>query len=87
MPPAPTHETFDITLLKQFIVSNTFISKLADKLGLGNIGGYSSNTTTLPTATCSCLPCPEDYVRCLDPSHYHQSCPIIADYISQGLCK
>ena len=82
VPPAPTHETFDMILLEQFIVSNGFISKLADKLGLGNTGDHSPNTITLSTATCPHLPHPEGCVGYLDPSYYYQSCPIIADYIS-----
>jgi len=85
--PALACETFDMLLLEQFMVSDVFISKLVDKLGLGNIGGHPPNNTTLPTISHSCLPHPKGCVRCLNHSYYHQSCPIIADYISRGLCK
>ena len=87
VPPAPACKTFDMSLLKQFMVSDVFISKLADKLELGNIGGHLPNNTTLPTISHSWPPRPEGCVGCLDCSHYYQSCPIITDYISQGLCK
>jgi len=87
VPPAPACETFDMSLLEQFMVSDVFISKLADKLGLGNTGGHLPNNTTLPTVSHSRPPRPEGCVGYLDCSHYHQSCPIIADYISRGLCK
>jgi len=80
--PAPAHKTFDMLSLEQFMVSDVFISKLADKLGLGNTGGRPPNNTTLPTVSYSHPPRPEGCVGYLDRSHYHQSCPIIADYIS-----
>jgi len=87
VPLAPARKTFDMSLLEQFMVSDVFISKLADKLGLGNTRGHPSNNTTLSTVSYSRPPRSESCVGCLDRSHYHQSCPIIADYISQGLCK
>jgi len=71
VPPAPTHETFDMTLLEQFMVSNGFISKLVDKLGLGNTEGHLPNTIILPTATHPHPPHPVGCVGCLDPSHYY----------------
>ena len=73
--------------LEQFIVFNVFISKLADKLGLRNTGGRPPNNTTLLIVSHSHPPRSEGCVGCLDRSYYHQSCPIIADYISRGLCK
>ena len=87
IPSAPAHETFDMLSLEQFIVFNVFISKLADKLGLRNTGGRPPNNTTLLIVSHSHPPRPEGCVGYLDRSYYHQSCPIIADYISRGLCK
>ena len=87
IPPAPARKTFDMSLLEQFMVSDIFISKLVDKLGLGNTGGHLPNNTILPTVSHFQPPRPEGCVRCLDRSHYHQSYPIITDYISRGLCK
>jgi len=56
--------------LEQFMVSNVFISKLADKLGLRNTGGRPPNNTTLPTVSYSHPPRPEGCVGCLNHSHY-----------------
>ena len=69
------------------MVSNAFISKLADKLRLRNTGGRPPNTTRSSTASYSHPPQPEGCIGYLDPFHYYQFCPIIVDYISRGLCK
>jgi len=69
------------------MVSDAFVSKLVDKLGLNKTTAHSSNFSSQHTTSRPQQPHPEGYIGCLDPSHYHQSCPIIADYISQGLCK
>jgi len=53
VPPGPARETFDMSLLEQFMVSNAFISKLADKLGLGNTGCRPPNTTRSSTVSYS----------------------------------
>jgi len=87
VPSAPAHETFDMSSLEQFMVSNVFISKLANKLGLRNTGGHPPNNTTLSTVSHSRPPHLEGCVGYLNYSHYHQFCPIIANYISRGLCK
>ena len=71
VPPAPACETFDMSSLEQFMVSDVFISKLADKLGLRNTGGRPPNNTTLPTVSHSHSPRPEGCVECLNHSHYH----------------
>jgi len=73
--------------LEQYIVSDAFVSKLADKLGLNKTIVHSSNFGNQYTTSRPQQPCPEGCVDYLDSSHYYQSCPIIADYISQGLCK
>jgi len=85
--PPLAHKRFDILSFEQYIVSDAFLSKLADKLGLNKTTAYSSNFGSQHTTSHPQQPHPEGCVGCLDPSHYHQLCPIIADYISQGLCK
>jgi len=68
--------------LEQYMVSDAFVSKLADKLGLNKTTAHSSNFGSQHTTSHPQQPCLDGCVGCLDPSHYHQSCPIIADYIS-----
>jgi len=51
-----------MSLLEQFMVSDVFISKLADKLELGNTEGHPPNNTTLPTVSHSWSPHPEGCV-------------------------
>ncbi|KAF5348858.1 hypothetical protein D9756_009753 [Leucocoprinus leucothites] len=85
--PAPVRETFDMSSFEQLMVSDVFISKLASKLGLGNQGSHSP-TSSVPSAERRPRPPrPDGCIGCLDSSHYHQSCPVIADYIARGLCK
>ncbi|KAJ3564556.1 hypothetical protein NP233_g8219 [Leucocoprinus birnbaumii] len=90
--PAPaaapsTRETFDMSSLEQFMVSDAFLSKLADKLGSAR--GNNSPRPPMPPSNSSAPRAPRAYgcVGCLDPNHYHQSCPVIADYITRGVCK
>ena len=85
--PPLAHEKFDMLSLEQYMVSDAFVSKLADKLRLNKTTAHSSNFGSQHTTSCPQQPRPEGYVGCLDPFHYHQSCSIIADYISRGLCK
>jgi len=73
--------------LEQYMVSDAFVSKLVNKLGLNKTTVHSPNSSGQHTIFHLYQPCPDGCVGCLDPSHYHQSCPIIADYISRGLCK
>jgi len=73
--------------LEQYMVSDAFVSKLANKLGLNKTTAHSPNSSGQYTTSRPYQPRPDGCVGCLDLSHYHQSCPIIADYISQGLCK
>ncbi|KAF5355122.1 hypothetical protein D9756_005719 [Leucocoprinus leucothites] len=83
-PVMPARETFDMSSLEQFMVSDVFISKLADKLGIrGNHSPAPSSNNSTPRAPGRAYGC----IACLDPSHYHQSCPVIADYITRGICK
>ncbi|KAJ3565953.1 hypothetical protein NP233_g7310 [Leucocoprinus birnbaumii] len=92
--PAPAgapaaRETFDMSSLEQFMVSDAFLSKLADKLG-NNRGNNSPRPSAgMPTPNSSAPRAPRGYgcIGCLDPNHYHQSCPVIADYIARGVCK
>jgi len=86
-PSTTTMRRFDMSSLEQYMVSDAFILKLVDKLGLNKTIVHSSNFGSQHTTSCPQQPCSEGCVGCLDPSHYHQSCPIIADYISRGLCK
>lgn len=44
------------------------------------VSAPSSNNST-PRAPGRAYGC----IACLDPSHYHQSCPVIADYITRGI--
>ena len=72
--------------LEQYMVSDAFVSKLANKLGLNKTIAHSPNSSGQHTSRPH-QPHPDGCVSCLDPFHYHQSCPIIANYISRGLCK
>ena len=85
--PPLVHERFDMSSLEQYMVSDAFVSKLTNKLGLNKTTAHSSNFGSQHTTSRPQQPCPEGCVCCLDPSHYYQSCPIIADYISWDLCK
>jgi len=73
-----------MTSLKQWMVLDTFVSKLVDKLGLNKATMHLPNSTRVPAISHLC---PKRCIGCLDPSYYHQSCSIIADYISRELCK
>jgi len=44
--PPLAHERFDMLFLEQYMVSDTFVSKLADKLGLNKTITYSSNSSS-----------------------------------------
>jgi len=85
--PPLAQERFDMSSLEQYMVSDAFVSKLADKLGLNKTTAHSSNFSSQHATSRPQQPRPDGCVGCLDSSHYHQSCPIIADYISRGLCK
>ena len=85
--PPLAHERFNMSSLEQYMVLDAFVSKLADKLELNKTTAHSSNFGSQHTTSCPQQPRPEGCVSCLDPSHYYQLYPIIADYISWGFCK
>ena len=69
--PSLAHERFDMLSLEQYIVSDAFVSKLADKLRLNKTTAYSSNFSSQHTTSRPQQPHPEGCVGCLDLSHYH----------------
>ncbi|KAF9439955.1 hypothetical protein P691DRAFT_784123 [Macrolepiota fuliginosa MF-IS2] len=73
-------ETFNMLSIEQFLVSNTFLNKLAGKIGQSAPAQpvrQQQNAQHHPLANCR---------GCSDPNHFFRACPKMADYLQRGLC-
>ncbi|KAF9440878.1 hypothetical protein P691DRAFT_767097, partial [Macrolepiota fuliginosa MF-IS2] len=66
--------------IEQFLVSDTFLNKLAGKIGQSAPAqpvGQQQNAQRRPLANCG---------GCSDPNHFFRACPKMADYLQRGVC-
>lgn len=86
--PTP-RETFDMSSIEQFLVSDTFLNKLAGKIGGQNNSGDPSlqrNHYSYNLPQTSQQRPPPGCAFCWDPEHYIRNCNRLADYLKRGLC-
>lgn len=79
--PPRTCKTYDLSMMVQFFILETFMSKLAGKLGgYPTILAQHSNSLSTQHWNMDCF-------FCLDPHHFYCKCSTAKEYICKGLCK